>query len=128
MTYPSLNGTDVCGRSGHATGTNLDAYDDKSFIVRGIRGVKALAHYSNVDANIKVPRFECLGAHVTGTVDALLKELFLVSVPVFLLMKCLYQMLLQPRFEMQQGRLQFPMLAFLECRLKYFCFSGRAKA
>jgi hypothetical protein len=84
MTYPSLNGTDVCGRSGHATGTNLDAYDDKSFIVRGIRGVKALAHYSNVDANIKVPRFECLGAHVTGTVDALLKELFLVSVPVFL--------------------------------------------
>lgn len=32
-THRALDGMDVCGRSGHATGTTLDPYVDKTFIV-----------------------------------------------------------------------------------------------
>jgi hypothetical protein len=83
MTHQKLTGLDVCGRSGHSTGTTLDTYADKSFTVRGLRGGKALAHYRDVDANIKVPRLECLGGHTTTVVEALLDKLFVVSVSAF---------------------------------------------
>jgi hypothetical protein len=33
---------DACGRSGHATGTSLDSYLDKSFIVRGLVAARLL--------------------------------------------------------------------------------------
>ena len=84
MTHRSLTGLDVCGRSGHATGTTLDTYADKTFIVRGLRGARALAHFGDVDANIKVPTLECLGAHAANAVEALLDKLFVVSVPAFM--------------------------------------------
>lgn len=83
MTHRSLNGLDVCGRSGHATGTHLDTYADKTFIVRGLRGGKALAQFHDVDANIKVPTLECLGANVANAVEALIDNLFVISVPAF---------------------------------------------
>lgn len=82
-THRSIRGLDVCGRSGHETGTSIDSYLDKSFIVRGLRGAKALAQWKDVEADIKVPRLECLGAHTNDAVQDLLNNLFVVSVPYF---------------------------------------------
>jgi len=83
MMHRALNGMDVCGRSGHSTGTTLDSYADKTFIVRGLRGARGLGHYNDVDAITKVPRLECLGAHTAGAVKELLDKLFVVSVAAF---------------------------------------------
>ena len=57
---PDLGIGDICGRSGHSTGTNLDSYSDKRNIVLGMRAGKLLADWSNVNDPVKVPRLECL--------------------------------------------------------------------
>jgi hypothetical protein len=83
-THRNIRGLDVTGRSGHATGTSLDSYLDKTYIVRGLRGGKALSNFKDIDADVKVPRLECLGAHTVAAVQALISKLFVVSVPAFL--------------------------------------------
>ena len=57
---PGLTLADICGRSGHSTGTNIDSYTDKRNVMLGLRGGKALAEWSDVNATVHVPRFECL--------------------------------------------------------------------
>ena len=84
-THPQTNTLDVCNLSGHATGTHaLDTYADELFIVRGLRGAKALAHFCDIDADIKVPRLECLGTHTASSVDLLLEKCFVCTVSAFL--------------------------------------------
>ena len=46
-------------------------------------GGKALAGFMDVDADIKVPRLECLGLHTEVAVHDLMKQLFVVSVPSY---------------------------------------------
>lgn len=84
MVHRQTTTLDVCGRSGHSTGTTLDAYVDKSFVFRGLRGAKALAHFKDIDTETKMPRLECLGPHTADAVAALVESLFVVSVPSFL--------------------------------------------
>jgi hypothetical protein len=63
-THRSIRGLDACRRSGHVTGTSIDSYPEKTFIAsRGLCGGKALVGFMDVNANIKVPRLECLGVH-----------------------------------------------------------------
>jgi hypothetical protein len=81
--HSSIRGLDVVGRSGHSTCTSLDSYLDKSFITRALRGGKALSGFIDVDATIKVPRLECLGALANPAAMELTKELFVVSVKAF---------------------------------------------
>ena len=83
-THRSIRGLDACGRSGHATGTSIDSYLDKTFIARGLCDGKALGGFMDVDADIKVPRLECLGVHTEVAIQELMKQLFVVSVPSFL--------------------------------------------
>jgi hypothetical protein len=52
--------------------------------VRGLRGGKALSNFKDIDADIKVPRLECLGALTVAAVLALISNLFVVSVTAFL--------------------------------------------
>ena len=81
--HPDLNNSDICGRSGHASGSNIDLYTDDRNIARGIRGGRALAEFS-VGANVRVPRFECLGTDTQSSVNSLVEKLFVVSLPEFL--------------------------------------------
>jgi hypothetical protein len=82
--HRNIQALDACGRSGHATGTSLDSYLDKTYILRGLRGGKALCKFKDIDADIKVPRLECLGAHTADAVRDLIREMFVVSVIAFL--------------------------------------------
>ena len=41
MMDPTLNGLgDICGRTGHSTGTSVEFYQDLRNVVRGVRGVR----------------------------------------------------------------------------------------
>ena len=72
----NLTFVDVCGRSGHATGTTLESYEDKNNISTGLRAAKALAHHDNVDAHVSVPKIDRLPSHETGK---LFTHLFAIS-------------------------------------------------
>jgi hypothetical protein len=61
--HRNIQGLDASGRLGHAAGTSMDSYLDKMYILRGLHGGKAIASLTNVDADTKVPRVGCLGAH-----------------------------------------------------------------
>lgn len=82
--HRNIRALDACGRSGHATGTSLDSYVDKSYILRALRSGKALSKFTGVDSDIKVPRLESLGPHATEAVRKLVHEMFVVSVKAFL--------------------------------------------
>jgi hypothetical protein len=82
-THRNICGLDLAGRSGHATGTSIDSYLDKSYIVGGLRGAMALNGFNDVDADIKVPRLEALGAHASTAAQQLMSKLFVVSVATF---------------------------------------------
>ena len=56
---PDSSFTDCAGRSGHASGTQLDSYEDKMNIAIAIRGGKILAGYKP-NAVCHVPRLDCL--------------------------------------------------------------------
>lgn len=81
--HRNMDTLDVCGRSGHSTGTTLDTYMDKMFIVRGLGGAKVLAHFRDPNTETKVPRLECLGVHTASAVEALVEALFVISLPAF---------------------------------------------
>jgi hypothetical protein len=81
--HGALTTLDVCARSGHSTGTTVDTYNDKSLIVQGLRGARALAHYRNVNAVTGVPTLECLGPHAAQSVEVFMAKLFVVSLPSF---------------------------------------------
>jgi hypothetical protein len=81
--HHNIRTLDACGRSGHATGTTLDSYLDKSFIAKRLHGGKALTDFTDMDADIKAPQLECLGTHTALAVQELMKQLFIVSVTAF---------------------------------------------
>jgi len=87
LIHHDLSIGEICSRTGHSTGTNLDSYADDRNVVRGIAAGKALAGWSNVRANVKLPSFECLRTDDLDTqrsdVDSFIKELFVVSLPDF---------------------------------------------
>jgi hypothetical protein len=89
-THRNICGLDLCGCSGHATGTSIDSYLDKTYIVRGLHGAKALNGYHDVQADIKVPRLKCLGTHTSDAVLELMSKVFVVSVPAFMMHGHLY--------------------------------------
>ena len=77
---------EICSRTGHSTGTNLDSYADDRNVVRGIAAGKALAGWSNVRASVNVPSFECIRSDDPATakdVDSFIERLFVVSLPDF---------------------------------------------
>jgi len=80
--HPNIRGLDAAGRSGHATGTSIDAYLDKSYIDRGLRGGKALAGFKDVNLEVKVPRLECLGDAASESTQKLMEHLYVVSPPL----------------------------------------------
>ena len=71
-----LSYTDITGRSGHESGTELDTYGDKRCISTGLRAAKILAHYSDPDAETKVPKLDLLPS---DSVKRLLGKVFAVS-------------------------------------------------
>jgi hypothetical protein len=82
-THHGCDVLDVCGRSGHATGTSLDSYMDMSYIPRSLPGAKILNQYTNLQADIKVPRLECLAPDTHDSVNRLIDSLFVVSIAKF---------------------------------------------
>lgn len=73
-----LNYTDVCGRTGHDSGTTVDTYQDKECIVTGMRGGKALAGFKP-DADVKVPKIDKLP---NDSIYRLMSKLFIISEPM----------------------------------------------
>lgn len=66
------------------TGTNLDSYSDKRNIILGLRAGKVLAEWSDVNAAVNVPRFECLYGNTTPEcVATFIDKLFVVSLSSF---------------------------------------------
>lgn len=80
-THPGCSTMDVCGRSGHSTGTNLDSYLDQSYIVRGLRGAKVLNEYINIEAETAVPRLEALGSSALETMNHFISLLYINNIP-----------------------------------------------
>lgn len=83
---PGLSMGDICARSGHSTGTNIDSYADNRNPITALRAGKVLAEWSDVNAPINFPRFECLfdgGGTTPECVDAFISKLFVVSLDAF---------------------------------------------
>ena len=98
MMTPGLALSDICGRSGHSTGANIDSYADKRNVMLGLRGGKALAEWTNVNAPVHVPRFECLfeiegGVITPEIVDKYIDKMFAVSIEAFMPGNHLYAVL-----------------------------------
>ena len=76
MFHHGLNGLgDICGRTGHSTGTNLDSYGDDRNPLRGLRGGMALSGWDNVRARVTLPSFKCLTAS-RSTIESFIEEAF----------------------------------------------------
>lgn len=75
LVAPELSYVDVAQRSGHASGTHLDTYEDKMNIATGMRGGKKLSHWSP-GADVKVPKLDGLP---TDSVYNMMDKLFTVS-------------------------------------------------
>jgi hypothetical protein len=52
VSHSNIGGLDACGRSGHATGTSIDSYLDKTFIVKGLCGGKAPVGFTDIDTGV----------------------------------------------------------------------------
>ena len=73
---------DVCGRSGHSTGTTVDTYYDRSNPITGLRAAKARNGYVNINAKIVLPHLEAIGIG-EPTIKRLMDKVFEISVPLF---------------------------------------------
>lgn len=73
-----LDYTDVCGRTGHNSGTTIDTYQDKECIATGMRGGTVLAGWKP-DADVKVPKLDKLP---NDSIYRLISKLFIISEPM----------------------------------------------
>lgn len=83
MVHRDLNSLgDVCGRSGHTTGTNVDSYADERNMLRGLPGGMALAGWEDTRAWMRAPHFACLTAS-DEILDRFITDMFTVSLGSF---------------------------------------------
>ena len=95
---------DVCGRSGHSTGTTVDSYYDKNNPITGLRAAKARNGYSNTDSKIVLPELEAIKIG-EPILKRLMEAVFKVSIPLFfedgllfpILRNCLASLILHHR-------------------------------
>ena len=73
---------DVCGRSGHSTGTTVDTYYDKSNPITGLGAAKARNGYINCNSKIVLPHLKAIGVG-ESTIKRLMDKVFTISVPLF---------------------------------------------
>ena len=68
----NLSALDVCARSHHATGYNMDKYNDPNLFIRGMRGAHVLAGNPKVDEVVKLPCPSILGQKNKASFDRML--------------------------------------------------------
>ena len=82
--HPLTNVFDVCGRSGHKTGVNIDSYIDDSNPARGMLGARILAGHTTFSRPMVVPAPYWLPSRYKESFDNLLKVCLAGnSVPTF---------------------------------------------
>ena len=74
--HPEVTLFQLCARSGHETGTNIDSYIDKKNVAKTIPAANALHKRASILANVVVPRLDCLGEDAQEQVQLLMKEMF----------------------------------------------------
>ncbi|KAL3932973.1 MAG: hypothetical protein SGBAC_010603 [Bacillariaceae sp.] len=81
--HRSMGVLQVCTRSGHATGLNVDAYRDRSDLVAGLPAALALHGSNDLEAPVVPFRLSALGEDVSGNISQLIQEMFPCNISHF---------------------------------------------